>query len=180
MTTTARGFSRPVRRSLLVLHVITSVGWLGVTLADLALAVTVATTTDPLLQHSVYRVLEVIGTVVLLPISASAFLTGVALSLGTPWGLVRHRWVLIKFVLTAVTVALTYLSLVPGLREAGDIVANTAPGELANVQESNLLVAACVSTSVYTFNVVLSVVKPFGRTRRGSRTPARRRAPVAA
>lgn len=180
MTTQSRGFSKPVRRSLLVLHVITSVGWLGISLANIPLALTAYNTSDPQLQHSVYRVLEVVGNVVILPISLSAFITGVLLSIGTQWGLLRHRWVLIKLLLTLGTVLMTYLSLVPGLRESSAIVADTAPGRLAAIDGSGLVSAAFVSTSIYTFNVVLSVLKPWGRTRWGKRAIAGKRRPAVA
>lgn len=161
--------SKTYRRVLLTVHVISSVGWLGLSIANIALALTIYTTTDPLLQHSVYRVLEVVGTTVILPISLTAFVTGVLASIGTQWGLIRHKWVLVKFALTLLTVLLTFFSLLPGLRAAAEVVAVTDPGELAPVDGSGLLSAAFVSTSIYTFNVVLSVFKPWGRTRWGKR-----------
>lgn len=168
--------SRTYRRFLLTLHVITSVGWLGLSLANIALAVTVNTTDDPRTQHAVYRTLEIVGTTVILPISVAALVTGVLLSIGTQWGLIRYRWVLVKLALTVLTVALTYVSLVPGLREASAIVDATEPGRLAPIDGSDLLAAAFVSTTIYTLNTVLSVFKPWGRTRWGRRAVTRDRA----
>ncbi|HZE39539.1 MAG TPA: hypothetical protein VE172_12085 [Stackebrandtia sp.] len=166
--------SKPVRKSLLAAHVITSVGWLGITLADLVLAITVNTTSQPATQHSIYWVLRIIGNVVLLPISLSALVTGVLVSLGTPWGLLRYRWVLVKFGLTVVTVLLTWFSLTPGLRESAAIVAHTPFDQMARVDGSDLMYAACVSTTVYTGNVLLSIFKPWGRTGWGRRVLAQR------
>lgn len=158
---------KPYRRVLLTLHVISSVGWLGLSLANISLAVTVTTTSDPVIQHASFRVLELVGTTVILPISLTAFVTGVLASLGTQWGLLRYRWVLIKFALTLVAVLLTFLSLLPGLHAATALVDATAPDRLADVDSSGLLSAAFVSTSMYTFSVVLSIFKPWGRTRWG-------------
>lgn len=169
--------SRPYRRVLLTLHVITSVGWLGLSLANISLAITVNTTSDPQIQHSIYRVLEIIGNTVILPVSITAFITGVLVSVGTQWGLLRHRWVLVKFGLTLLTVLLTFFSMVPGLREASAVVDATAPGELAQLDGSGLLYAAFVSTSIYTINVVLSVFKPWGRTRWGGQAGTRKNNP---
>lgn len=168
------------RRVLLTLHVITSVGWLGLSLANLSLAITVVNTSDPRIQHSVYRVLEIVGNTVILPVSLSAFVTGLLLSLGTQWGLIRHRWVLVKFGLTLLTVLLTWFSLVPGLREASAVIDGLSPDQLAPMDKSGLLSAACVSTTIYTFNVVVSYFKPWGRTRWGRQAVAKDRPRVAA
>ncbi|ADD44141.1 hypothetical protein [Stackebrandtia nassauensis] len=179
-TAPVRTLPKPLRRGLLTLHVITSVGWLGISLGNIALALTVYNTSDPALQHSIYRVLEIVGNIVILPISLTAFATGVVLSVGTHWGLLRHKWVLIKLVLTLGTVLMTYLSLVPGLRESAAIVDATAPDRLADIDGSGLLSAAFVSSSIYTFNVVLSTFKPWGRTRWGRRAAEQARTRVAA
>ncbi|NUT47892.1 MAG: DUF2269 domain-containing protein [Saccharothrix sp.] len=141
------------RKTWLLLHVITSVGWLGVTIGVLVLAV--AAFDAPQL----YRAMSLLGDLVVLPLALSALATGVVLSLGTKWGLVKHRWVLVKFVLTVVAVVATTFSLRSGLHDAADGVVGTAGGDV--------LAAACVSLALYTFNTVLSVFKPWGRTRWG-------------
>jgi hypothetical protein len=141
------------RKTWLLLHVITSVGWLGVTIGMLVLAL--AAFDAPQL----YQAMELLGDLVVLPLALSALVTGVVVSVGTKWGLVKHRWVLVKFVLTVVAVVATTFSLRSGLHEAADGVVGTAGGDV--------LAAACVSLVLYTFNTVLSVFKPWGRTRWG-------------
>ncbi|WP_084735691.1 hypothetical protein [Actinophytocola xinjiangensis] len=158
---------QPVRRTVLVLHVMTAVGWLGVTFADLALGATALTTDSPELQHSMLNALGVIADVVLIPIAWIAFATGLLLALGTKWGLVRHKWVLTKFLLTTVVVLLTTFSLVPELQSRRDAVETTAADQLVTLDDMALVSAGIVSTSVYTICVLLSVVKPWGRTRWG-------------
>ncbi|OLF17389.1 hypothetical protein BU204_12090 [Actinophytocola xanthii] len=157
----------PVRKTVLVLHVITAVGWLGVTFGDLALGATALLTDDPELQHAMLRGLGVIADVVLIPIAWAAFLTGLLLALGTKWGLVRHKWVLTKFVLTTVVVLLTTFSLVPELKSRRDAVEGSAADQLVPLDEMSMISAGIVSTSIYTICVVLSLVKPWGRTRWG-------------
>ncbi|MBB5804948.1 vacuolar-type H+-ATPase subunit I/STV1 [Saccharothrix ecbatanensis] len=141
-----------LRKSWLLLHVISSVGWLGVTIGMLVLAL--AAFDAPQL----YQAMSLLGDLVVLPLALTALVTGVVLSLGTKWGLVKHRWVLVKFVLTVIAVIATTFSLRSGLHEAaGGVVA----------AGSDVLVACCVSLTLYTFNTVLSVFKPWGRTRWG-------------
>ncbi|ROP41054.1 DUF2269 domain-containing protein [Saccharothrix texasensis] len=154
--TTARagnGLTPKVRKTWLLLHVVSSVGWLGVTIGMLVLAV--AAFDAPQL----YQAMELLGDLVVLPLALSALVTGVVLSLGTRWGLVKHRWVLVKFVLTVVAVVATTFSLRSGLHEAADGVVGTAGGDV--------LAAACVSSVLYAVNTALSVFKPWGRTRWG-------------
>ncbi|GAB2987193.1 hypothetical protein [Saccharothrix stipae] len=141
------------RKSWLLLHVISSVGWLGVTIGMLVLAI--AAFDAPQL----YQAMSLLGDLVVLPLALGALVTGLVLSLGTKWGLVKHRWVLVKFVLTVIAVVATTFSLRSGLHEAADGVVGTAGGDV--------LAASCVSLAFYTVNTVLSVFKPWGRTRWG-------------
>lgn len=157
----------PVRKTVLVLHVITAVGWLGVTIADVALGATALTTDRPELQHAMFRALGVIADFVLIPIAWTAFLTGLLLALGTKWGLIRHKWVLTKFLLTTLVVLLTTFSLVPGLTSQRDAVESAAADQLVATDPNSMISAGIVSTTIYTMCVLLSIVKPWGRTRWG-------------
>ena len=142
---------KPVaRKSWLLLHVITSVGWLGVTVGNLVLAVVG--------RAELYRAMVLLADFVVLPMGVGALVTGVVLSLGTRWGLVKHRWVLVKFVLTVIAVVATTFSLRSELREAADGVAGA---------DTSVLAACCVSLTRYVVNTALSVFKPWGRTRWG-------------
>ncbi|MCW2919815.1 MAG: hypothetical protein JWN52_7883 [Actinomycetia bacterium] len=162
-----------VRKIVLVLHVISSVGWLGLTTGNLVLAITGMTTGSPDEQHAAYRVMGILGDLLLIPISLTAFVTGVLLALGTPWGLFRHRWVVVKFWLTLIAVVLTPLSLLPGIHDAIAAVSNTPADQLADTGGAGrgLIYAGCVSLSMYTTSVVLSIFKPWNRTAFGKRKP---------
>lgn len=160
--------SRRARKSLVVLHVVASVGWLGVTFGNLVLGVTARDTGDPAVQKAIYLVLGVIGPYVLLPLALTATVTGVVLGLGTPWGLFRTRWVHLKLWLTVVPLLLTVFLLLPGIREAADVAAATAPRAFAEVEKGgiDLVIPPCVSGTLYLASTVLSVFKPrLGRVR---------------
>jgi hypothetical protein len=136
------------RKWLLFLHVVSSVGWLGVTVGNLVLAVSGV--------PQVYRAMALLGDFVVLPMAFTSLSTGLVVSLGTKWGLVKHRWVLVKFVLTTIAVVATTFSLRSALHEAADGVAGAG---------GDVLAASCVSLTLYTVNTLLSVFKPWGRTR---------------
>ncbi|MFI0424431.1 hypothetical protein [Spongiactinospora sp. 9N601] len=160
-----------VRRPVLLLHVVSSVGWLGLNLGVPALAIIGMTTGDPEVQHAVYRVLGLLGDLYLIPLSLTAFTTGVLLSLMTSWGLLRHYWVIAKFALTLIAVVLIPTSLLPGLHAAAEAVASAPPGTFAAVPRGGVgqVGAGFVSTAMYLTCAVLSIYKPWGRTAFGRR-----------
>ncbi|MFI2187259.1 DUF2269 domain-containing protein [Streptomyces sioyaensis] len=159
--------SRPARRAVLVLHVAVSVSWLGLTLGLLALGLTGYTTGSPEMATAAYRAMKVFGDWLVLPIALMSLVSGLVLSLGTPWGLARHRWVVIKFWLTLLTLLLSVFALRPGINHlAAAAAAGTPP---AGIQ---LVIASAVATAIYFFLTAISVLKPWGPTKRGSRLRA--------
>ena len=171
MTTTERATRKltpTAYKLLLLLHIVVSVGWLGLNIGNLTLAVTGLTTDDPTTQHAAFGAMYLVGGPLLIPVSLLALASGVLLGLYTKWGLVRYRWVLVKLTLTVIAVVLIPLSLLPGLRELSQLMADTPADRLADVSSlgPDMLAASLVSTSMYVTNAVLSVLKPWGRTRR--------------
>ncbi|MEV7281842.1 DUF2269 domain-containing protein [Streptomyces sp. NPDC093111] len=150
---------RPARRALLVVHVSVSVSWLGLSLGLLTLGITAYTTQDPSLTDASYRAMQVFADWLLAPVALLTLGTGLVLSLGTPWGLARHRWVWIKFWITLATATATIFALRP---EIAHVAA-------AGVPDPSLVAAPAISTSAYLFMTAISVLKPWGPTRRGRR-----------
>jgi hypothetical protein len=113
------------RKAALVVHVVTSVGWLGAVAAFLTLAVTAVRTGDLATQRALYISMEVMGYTVLVPLSLASFTSGLVESLGTPWGLLRHWWVIIKLAISVIATAVLLLYM-PTLRLLG--AAAASPG----------------------------------------------------
>lgn len=171
MTTTARPTRRltpTAHKMLVLLHIVVSVGWLGLNIGNLTLGITGLTTDDPTTQHAAFGAMYLVGGPLLIPVSLLALTSGVLLGITTKWGLLRYRWVLVKLTLTLVAVVLIPFSLLPGLRELSQLMADTPPDQLADTGRlaMDMLAAGIVSTSMYVTNAVLSVLKPWGRTRR--------------
>jgi hypothetical protein len=166
--TARRRLTPTTRKWLLLLHVVVSVGWLGLNVGLLTLEITGLTTDDPTTQHTALGALYLIGGPLLIPVSLLAYTSGILLGFYSKWGVFRYRWVLVKFTLTTVAVVLVPLSLLPGLGDLSQLVANTPADELADLGPLGLsmLAAGCVSTTMYVTNALLSVLKPWGRTRR--------------
>lgn len=154
-----------MRRAILVVHVCASAGWLGLSVGLLGLSVAAAASDSPAVTEASYRSMAVFANWLMIPVALLTLGSGLVLSLGTPWGLARHRWVWTKFWLTLVTTALTAFSLRPTVDSAAVHAASGVPVADA----SGLLAAPVVSLSSYLFMTAISVLKPWGMTRHGRR-----------
>ncbi|MER6169497.1 DUF2269 domain-containing protein [Streptomyces violaceorubidus] len=157
--------SRPARRASLVVHVLASAAWLGLTLGLLALGATAATGASPAAVEAAVRCMKLFADWLLLPLALLTLGSGLVLALGTPWGLARHRWVYTKFWLTLGTTVATFFALRPGADSA--VAAVTAGGSLPDA--GDVLFGPVVSLSAYVFMTVISLLKPWGPTRLGRR-----------
>ncbi|MGP3924356.1 DUF2269 domain-containing protein [Streptomyces sp. 8N616] len=157
---------RPARRAFLVVHVSASVGWLGLTAALLVLGITAVSTPDPATTEAAYRSMKIFGDWLIVPVSLLSLFSGLVLSLGTPWGLARHRWVYTKFWLTLAATIASTVALRSSIDHAAAAVASGQPvGSVA----TDLVIAPSVATATYLFVTAISVLKPWGLTRRARR-----------
>ncbi|MDN3243506.1 hypothetical protein [Glycomyces tritici] len=158
---------RPAYRAFVIVHVVSSVAWLGLSLCLLVLGVWAVGAGDPAGQYAAGTAMSVLAGALAVPLGATALVSGVVLMLGTKWT-VAYTWVLVKLVATAITFALTVLLLRPGLAA----MAASLDPERLQVLDDQVLAAPIVSSSVYLGAVVLSYVKPWGR-RGAARVPGR-------
>jgi uncharacterized membrane protein len=165
---------RTTRRTLLAVHVVSSAAWLGLTLGLLALAVTAVTTGAPATVAASVHSMRVFTDWLILPTALLTLTSGLVLALGTPWGLFRHRWVATKFLLTPATVTASVFALRPGVAEAARAVSEGGPLPAA----PDLLAGPLVSFGAYLFMTVISLLKPWGPTRRGRRARKERGRPT--
>jgi Na+/phosphate symporter len=90
-----------LRRAILATHLALSVGWIGAILAYLPFDLVTATSDEPASLRAAYAAMSLIAGAVIRPLAIGAFLTGIVVSLSTTWGLVRHWWVAISLLMTA-------------------------------------------------------------------------------
>ncbi|MCI4062025.1 hypothetical protein MRQ36_05370 [Micromonospora sp. R77] len=158
-----RRLSPTARKALLTLHLVTSLGWLGADLALLTLGIAGLRGAAP---EAVYPTAGLVVTWLFAPLSVLVWLVGVAGALLTPWGLLRWRWVLVKFALTTVMLGLVLLLLTPRVRRLGELGA-AASDHL----RADLVIAPTVSSTLLVVATVLSTYKPWGRLRRPAPRP---------
>ncbi|MEU9076007.1 DUF2269 domain-containing protein [Kitasatospora sp. NPDC048538] len=161
------------RKSLVVVHVVASVSWLALMLCLLTLAVTALATEDADRLRSAYRAMGMLGDALILPLSLATLVSGVVLGLGTSWGLFRYYWVSAKFWLTLAAAAASLIALSARLHDAVRVVNAHPTGPISAADlgfvRLNTVIVPSVALALYLFAVVLSVFKPWGRRRPGSR-----------
>lgn len=156
-----------LRTVALIVHVTTSVGWLGAVVGALALAMVGVTHQHAATVRGVYLVLDPFAWFVLVPLAIASFLSGLVAALGTAWGLFRHYWVVCKLVLTAgaTGVLLMYLNTFELMAR----VAAQPDTSLAIVRNPSPVLHGAVALLVLVVATVLSIVKPRGLTPYGWR-----------
>jgi Na+/phosphate symporter len=165
-----------LRKFALSAHITSSVGLLGAIAGFLALALAGLTSQDARMVRAAYLAMEPIAWFVIVPLAFASLLTGVVQSLGTPWGLFRHYWVLVKLLLTvfAATVLLLKMELISYV--AGVAAATTLSSADLRAARTELVSHATGGLLVLLIPMALSVYKPRGMTRYGWRKQYEQRA----
>lgn len=153
--------SRRNRRILLIVHVIVSVGWLGAGAANVVLGIT-ALRASGVPPYWCYRMIEVIDTWLVIPVAFSALVTGLVLGVGTPWGLIRHWWVLTKLVLTVATIVFSTFGV--GVWVEISIRQTAQHLQLHSTVGAQLVVGGFANIVGFVVMTWLSVAKPRGVT----------------
>jgi hypothetical protein len=158
-----------LRKFALTAHVVSSVGWLGAVAAFLVLAVAGLTRDDPEILRGIYVGMALLTWWVIVPLCAASLLTGILQGLGTPWGLLRHYWVLVKLILTVIATVVLAVRL-GDIRFLGEQAADAG---LTNTgfrdERATMVVHAGGGLLVLLAATILAIFKPPGRTRYGWR-----------
>ena len=160
-----------LRKFTLTAHVISSVGWLGAVGVFFALAVVGLTSQDAQTVRGAYLAIGSTTWLVLVPLAFASLITGTIQSLGTQWGLFRHYWVLIKFIITvfATYILWGYTSTLTGLADAAAAQAALGNDDLGMLRSPSVMVHSGIALFLLLVTTALSVYKPRGMTRYGQR-----------
>lgn len=165
------------RKAALTVHVVTSLGWLGAVVVFLVLALVALRSEDAMVTRAGYLAMDLSVRFAIVPLAVASLLSGVVSSLVSPWGLVRHWWVLIKLALIVVATLVLLLQLEP-LAALADAAMTSAPVPRGHWREVlvSLVVHAVGGLVILLTATVLAVYKPRGVTgfgRRRAPSPAR-------
>src|SRR5260370_33440996 len=168
-----------LRKFTITAHVAFSVGWLGSVAAFLVLSIAGLTTHDAEVVRGVYLSMNLISRFVIIPMCFAALATGLLQALGTPWGLFRYYWIVIKFGLATFATFALLMHQFAVMAEAAKRVSGTAAEALFSPDlgplKTELVRAPSLAILLLLVVTTLGVYKPWGLTRYGRRKQQERR-----
>jgi hypothetical protein len=153
---------------LVFLHVLSSLGWWAMGLAQLSfILVALRSTGDGAV--AALQAAQHLDHTLLIYFANSAAYTGIMLAALTPWGFFRYWWVTVKFTLTVILTIVGIALLGQWRQGMIDAAQGGGPGP------NPLLVVSGVTATVaaLVFVTWVSIAKPWGRTGRRPRTAPR-------
>lgn len=167
-----------LRKFALTAHITSSVGLLGSIASFLVLAVAGLNSQDAQIIRAAYLAMDLVARFIIVPLAFASLLTGLIQSLGTPWGLFRHYWVLAKLLLTAfaTTVLLAKFQLIDHAAQLAATI--ILPRTNLHTVGLELAVHAAGGLLVLLVPAVLSIYKPRGLTPYGQWKQHEQRAPA--
>lgn len=158
------------QRILKIVHLIFAGLWIGgaVALNLMVASLGPAETGGELLGYDIAR--KFVDDFIIIPGATGCLLSGLLISLLTPWGFFKHRWVAVKWILTVACVLFGTFALgplingQPGISAALGLDALSDPAYLAN--RHNNLLGGALQLAAIAFMVVISVIKPWKRAAR--------------
>jgi hypothetical protein len=166
-------FAPSVRRALLAVHVAVSVGWMGAAAAYVVLGATAVAAADGRVVRGAYVMMWPVAAYALVPLAIATLVTGVAQSLGTPWGLFKHYWVVISFLVTGFATVVLVLHL-PAVARLADQALDPSYSMAGRGGDLFHSIGGLVVLAV---PLVLNVFKPRGLTAYGWRQQRHRTDP---
>jgi hypothetical protein len=153
--------SRRARNTLLTVHIAASVALLGDVLGLAAVTLRARGADDPVAAEAAYEIMSMFSLTFGIPLSFTALLSGIALGLGTRWGVLRYPWVIAKLGLILVVILVGALVVGPA---EGTLLSDSVSDSGRSAALTRALVGETVQIAALVTSVGLSVFKP-GRRR---------------
>ena len=160
-----------IRKLTITAHVAFSVGWLGAVAAFLVLSIAGLTSHDAEIVRGAYLSMDLISRFIIIPMCFAALATGLLQALGTPWGLFRPYWILVKFGLAIFASFALLVHQFAVMAVAARRVSGAAAEVLFSVDlnslKAELVRAPSLAIVFLLVATTLGVYKPWGLTRYG-------------
>ena len=168
-----------LRKLTITAHVTFSVGWLGAVAAFLVLSIAGLTSQDAGVVRGAYLSMDLISRFVIIPMCFAAVGTGLLQALGTPWGLFRYYWIVLKFGLAIFATFALLVHQFVAMAEAAKRVSGATAETLFSADfdplKTELVRAPSLAILLLLVVTTLGVYKPWGLTRYGQRKQQERR-----
>lgn len=155
--------SSPLRKFVFTSHITFSVGWLGAVAVFFALAIAGLNSQNADVVRSACLAMDLSAWFVILPFCLTSLVTGVIQAAGTPWGLYKHYWIIVKLFLTLAGTLLLLLHLKPISDLAGLVAAPSFSGAQASWLRLKMVADSGLAVLLLVAITTISVYKPWGK-----------------
>ncbi|KQY80877.1 hypothetical protein [Pelomonas sp. Root1444] len=114
------------RKALMLVHLIGSLGWMGAIATYFALAAKGLDGPTEFATRAAYLGMQDVGWHVVMPLGIASVASGLVQALVTPWGVVRHAWIVVKLVISVAALGILLLHMGP----TDDLAAAAAQGPM--------------------------------------------------
>jgi hypothetical protein len=164
------------KKWLVSAHILSIVVWFGTTVCFLVLMIVATQTSDRSTQYTIYALVEKLDVSLIWSSSLATVATGALIAILTQWGLVRFYWIVLKEVLSILSIILGMGGLHPWLLYA----LTTTFAQESGIAQNALLVTnqqkqfagIILQLLALALMVVVSIFKPWGQFRRPKRAAA--------
>lgn len=155
------------KRWLLSLHLLFSAILFGNSVIFLVLSIAAAVTNDENVLKSSYTSMHIMATSSVRASTIGTVVTGIMLSLWTKWGLFKFYWIILKEILTIVSIGLGIIGFYLWTLEAFSITSTKGLNALQNPvfieNRYQLFIGIILQIISLAIMIVISVFKPWGR-----------------
>ncbi len=157
-----------LRKLLLAAHMIFSIGWLSAVVVFVAHSIVGITSADRQIITAAYIAMWLSCWLVIVPANIGSLLTGIVQAFFTPWGLIKHWWIVVKLILTigCTILLLLHTNQISYLAQTAAQSVLTNP-ELVGLR-MEIMVKAAAAVIVLIAITAISVYKPWGLTPYGT------------
>jgi len=151
-------------------HIFFASAWMGAAICLTLLRLLTWTNdvqADGDILYAVNVALKLIDDAVIIPAALGTLLTGLLISIYTPWGFFRHRWVTVKWAVTVLAILFGTFFLGPWVNELTSL---TDEFRTVSVVESRFQVLMMhhtlwggIQTTILIATVFISALKPWGK-----------------
>jgi hypothetical protein len=161
--------SPSARKLALTAHVSCSVGVVGAVAAFLVLSIAGVANEDVQVISAAYLSMDVLAKDVIVPLALASLISGFIQSLGTHWGLLRHRWIVAKLLITSFATAVLLAKLKLIGHAAALVLETDVPLTELRAAGIELVLHAAGGLFVLLVPTALSIYKPRALTEYGRR-----------
>lgn len=155
------------RNWLLSLHITSGGLWFGTALCSAALALSFRGLGSGDVLYGINVARNLMGQFIIVPAAVLSVITGVLLCSFTNWGFFKHNWLMVKQLLTLISIVAGSIWLGPWTKEMTTISEAARAQSWQNADylrlESTVMVGGVLQTLVLIIIIVISTVKPWSR-----------------